>query len=359
MGLDACLELPEGYERSDGRSPAQRVLDAAAPVLEDGAFGPLVRAHLEGELADMGLGIGALSWQPSGGGGEWAPVFTPWPLDATRVDTITGQLYATFADGSEEPITPGDGRWVMIRSALVRPWEMGAIRCIAASVLERCYARRDASRASEAAGQSPIVATAPRDADKVKELPEFVASVQGITAGKQGMFKAEGFSVDRLWSKGDIADVFFRIAEIGSADVAIGYLGTDGTMSKGTTGTYGAVAVLDGVRYDLVEADCAALRAAWRQIALPFAVYNFARADLAPCLDIDVPDPEEDAHEAAEHKETRESRAAFHAEITIARAAGSLTPTIVMEVALAHDVEISEQYAAALAGQEKSLTPGT
>lgn len=356
MGLDAYLELPEAYESTDRRSPAQRVLDAAKPILESGAFGPLVRAHLEGELADFGIGIGVVSWQPSGGGGEWTPTFTPWPLDAVRVDQVTGTLFATFADGTEEPIVPGDGRWIVIRASLVRPWEMGAVRCICAPVLERCYARRDASRASEAAGQSPLVGTAPRDADKTTELPQFEAAMQGITTGKQGMVKGEGFTVDRLWSKGDIADVFFRIAEIGSSDVAIGFLGTDATMAKGTTGTYGAVSVLDGVRYDLVEADCAALRATWLQIAEPFAVYNYARADLAPRLDIDVPDPEEDAHEAAEHKEVRESRAAFFVELTSARAAGPVTPAIVLEIAEAHDVDVSVEYAAILASP---ATPAT
>lgn len=353
MGLDARLELPEAYESTDRRSPAQRVLDAAKPILESGAFGPLVRAHLEGELADFGVGYGVISWQPSGGGGGWTPVFTPWALDATRVDSITGQIFATFADGTEEPITPGDGRWIAIQASLVRPWEMGAIRCIATPVLERCYARRDASRASEAAGQSPVISGVPRDASPT-ERAAFETAAQGITTGKQGMVKGEGYTVERLWSKGDIADVFFRIAEIGSSDVAIGYLGTDGTMEKGKVGTFGAVAVLDGVRYDLVEADCGAHRATWLQISEPFAVYNFGRVDLAPRLDIDVPDPEEDAHEAAEHEATRKARAAFLTEIASAKQLGPLTIEVVTEIAAAHDVDVSPGYAALLAGASTS-----
>jgi len=356
MGLDACLELPEAYESTDRRSPAQRVLDAAKPILESGAYGPLVRAHLEGELADFGIGIGAISWQPSGGGGEWTPTFTPWPLDATRVEPVTGRLLATFADGTEEPITPGDGRWVVIAASLVRPWEMGAIRCICTPVLERCYARRDASRASEAAGQSPLVGTSPKDALPA-EKASFETATQGITTGKQGIVVGEGFKVDRLWSKGDLADVFFTIAKIGSSDIAIGYNGTDATMEKGSTGTYGAVVELNGVRYDLVEADCGSLRATWAQIAVPFAVYNYGRADLAPRLDLDVPDPEEDAHEAAERTETRAARAAFFTELASAKAAGPVTPAIVTEIAAAHHVEVSADYAAALAIQTSPLTP--
>jgi hypothetical protein len=350
LGLPRELKLPEGYESNDKRSPAARVLDAALALLKDGAaFGPLVQAHLEGELADFGVGYGVLTWVPTGGGGAMMPRFDPWPLSATRFDEERGEVVAMLADGTEEPLTPGDGRWVRVASTLVRPWEDGAVRSISSAVMSRAYSDRDANRFQEAAGQNPLIGTVPTGTQD-KERDQFIADTRGLATGRQVGVKYDGYEWERLASNAEQATIFLDWSKFKASDAAIGYVGQDGTAAKGDTGTYGAVAVLDGVRYDLVERDVAQQSAAFSQIAGPFAFYNFGRADLAPTLFYAVPDPEEDARAKAERDEARLAREAFHKELASLRASGaSLDAKLVMEVATAHAVTISDAMAEAIA----------
>jgi hypothetical protein len=349
LGLAFELCLPEGYDSSDLRSPAARIRDAAAPLYgAEGALGYSFQAFLEGENVDFGIGFATLTWEPSGGGGTWLPRAEPWPIDAVRLDTTTG-CYMAAVEGGEEVITPGDGRWVMISATAYRPFEEGAQRNVGDTFLSRAWGKRDANRFSEAAGQNPLIATVPKGADP-NERAAFERDSRALTTGKQGLVKWEGYEVERLGSEVEHVRVFSEIIALGATEIAIAFLGQDGTAAQGKDGTYGAKKVLDGVRYDLVERDVMALAAANAQILVPFAYYNYGRAALAPRARWLVPDPEEEARHGAEREEARKARAAFWQEIGQARTGGAeLTRELVLEISTAHGVELSPAMAESIA----------
>lgn len=345
------VEPIEGKSASN-YSPTGRLCKEIEALFEDG--GPLaypIRAHWEGELADFGLSISSVHWQPSPGGAEWMPVVEPWPLDATRLDPLTGQLFALH-EGGEEPIVPGNGRWTMVRASLLFPWLEGSVRSAVEPWLGRAYSNRDASRFSESAGQNPLVGTVPIQDDE-KETAQFIDDVKGLSTGKLGTVVREGYKVERVNSNAEQADIFETNEARCARDAAIAYLGQDGTAAKGTTGTYGAVEVLNGVRYDLVQRDCRALCGGQNDVIAPYLFYNRGSTDASCVAYYNVPDPQETARMATEHEQARKDREAFLKEVGSVK--GPLTKELVLEIAEAYCVAISEEYAEALA--MKPATP--
>ena len=352
--IAAPLDQELLVEPADGRtrsrlSPAGRICEDVESLFSEG--GPLdypLRAHRAAELADFGVCVSIQRWEPSPGGGSWTPQIEPWPLDATKIDPATGNLIAVY-EGGEEPISSGDGRWIMDRASLLYPWLEGAVRPAVEPWLARAFANRDASRFSESAGQNPVIGTLPEQPNEPHDA-QFIDDCKGISAGKNGMVKREGYKVERLGSDADQVTIFEKNEARAARDAAIAYLGQDGTAAKGTTGTYGAVKVLDGVRFDLVQRDCKALDGGHHDVIEPYVFYNYGDVRLCPRAYYNVPDPDETARELAEHAQARDDRSAFLKELQSLRALGvTLTPDLVREVAQEYEVEVSDAMAQALA----------
>jgi hypothetical protein len=352
LGIKHEIALPEGYGSSDLRSPAARVRDEVTDVFKR-YYGHGMRAYLEGELADFGLGFASITWAPTGGGGAVVPTIAPWPISA--VDLVEGRLMAMLADGKREPIVPGDGRWIMIAASKHEPWMEGAIRCISEPFLSNTQARRDSDRLSEATGQNPVIGSLPAEEPQgSKNEVAFRGTLDGIATGKQVVIKRDGYSVERLRSNGaEHVKIFESNFTVRHSDIAHAYLGQDGTAEKGSTGTYGAVAVLDGVRDDIVIRDCMSLSEADEQVIIPYCWYNHGRTDIAPRSCYLVPDAAAEAKAKQEREETRSARKAFHEEL--ASFGDGLTPEIVLAVAEEHRVNCSDAMAKALA--KRSVVP--
>lgn len=359
LDQELCVDLPVGVSPTDKESPAALVRDDVSTLFaDDGAVGHALRGHFQGELADYGFSVATIRWIPSGGGGSWFPLVEPWPLDATSVDSETGALLACTETG-EIPITPGDGRWLIVRSTLKRPWLEGAVRSTVEPLLARTFVNRDASRFSESAGQNPVIGTVPRQNDP-KDRDQFIGDLKGITTGKQGMVKYEGYGVDRLNTKAEQIKIFESIEARAARDGVIAYLGQDGTAQKGDTGTYGAVRVLDGVRFDLIQRDCLALASGFCHVVTPYVVYNYGSAEFAPRVRYNVPDPDETARETAEHERERADRAAMMKELTTLQALGArMTAELVLEVADQYEIVMSRALAEAIAAGMALRQAGT
>lgn len=349
LGVQHELTLPEGYGSDDMRSPAARMRDEVKRALfaDGGPLGHDMRAYLEGELADFGMGFAVVSWTPTAGGGAVMPTIEPWPLSA--VELREGRLVALTSEGSDEPIMPGDGRWLMIQASKHEPWREGAVRSLAEPFMSNANVRRDADRLSEAAGQNPVIGELPEGvAVGSKDELAFRLTINNIAKGYQAVMKRAGYNIERL--KSDAAEharIFEILWALTDKDAAHAYLGQDGTAETGSTGTYGARKVLDGVRRDLVERDCKAHEACYAQIIGPYVWYNHGRADLAPRARFLVPDEAELARAKQGREEKRAARKAFHEELS--SFGDRLTPTIVKAIAAEHDVVCSDEMAEALA----------
>lgn len=348
LGIKRQFDLPEGYDSADLRSPAARLRDEVKDVFVR-CFGHDLHAYLEGELADFGMGFCAVQWIPTGGGGAVVPVIEPWPLSA--VELVDGRLTAMLADGKNEPICPGDGRWIMIAASKHEPWRQGAVRSIAEPFISNSQARRDSDRLSEATGQNPVIGSLPEStAAGGDDEKAFRATIEGISTGKQAVLKRDGYAIERLRSHGaEHVEIFASNFRVRHSDIAHAYVGQDGTAEKGSTGTYGAVKVLDGVREDIVIRDCLSLAAADSQLIVPYCYYNHGRSDLAPRSCYLVPDQGEEARSKQAREEKRAARKAFHEELTAF--GDGLTPEIVLAVAREHEISCSSEMAHALANR--------
>lgn len=345
IGMDFELELPSGYESGDARSPAARIRDRAKPMIEAQTTAGL-DAYIIGELADFGMAHAVMHWEPTGDGSAWRPVIQPWPHEAVEIDS-NGDRIALLKDGGREKITPGDGRWIEVLASLKRPHELGAIRALAAQFLAVAHADRDASRFSEAAGQNPVIATRSKEQgyDQTADQTGLITAAQNISKGYQGATISPGQTIARLNSNAGQIKIFEYLCTLGASRIAKVYLGQDGTIATGTTGTYGARQVLQSVAFRLAKEDALALHQAYKQILVPWAFYNFARPDLAPFAVWEVPDADEEAREAAEGLETRQNRLAFLNEIERLKNGGAaLTLELAAEIADAYDLECSDAY---------------
>jgi hypothetical protein len=226
----------------------------------------------------------------------WHPRYTYWHF-------LERRLIALGMDG-QDPITPGDGSWVLhAPKGTYRGWMRSALRCIAEPWLARAYGRRDWARWSEKHGFPILKAKTPTDA----EGPDYERFRMGLDELGQetvvevphGEAETDSYDLDYLETNGVGWESFESLIDSCDREITLAIMSQNLTTEV-QEGSYAAARVHADVRQSLLEADATALtKTMYSQIARPFAAINFGNPDLAPRPTWDVK-PYEDDQTAAQ-----------------------------------------------------------
>lgn len=224
----------------------------------------------------------------------WHPRYSyfDWTLRAVVAVTQDGLL----------PIEPGTGEWLFhAPHGVYRGWMRGSARACAPWWLARNYALRDASRWSEVHGLPMVKLKHPASADPtaVERFRVSMASrggetcvdlPQGLPEGTGGSGDNANFDVEYLEAQAATFEGFFNLIAACDREITLTLQAEaiTGALGEGK-GSYAAARVGQDVKQALLEADARALEVTLRRdLARPFAAFNFGEPDIAPEIVIDI-----------------------------------------------------------------------
>lgn len=283
----AALGLPFTLEPADDSAAAVDLADAATKawgqMLPSGALADALRS-----VVMLGFSVGILRYEFCESLGHDVPVVEPWAPENLYYAPWERRWYALAVEGTY-PVTPGDGRWVLwAPKSATRPYQYGAIRCLAEWVHRGANSARDASRWSETKGQGIWLAKTPGVNTDTPETRAFASGIQNMGAESvvmlpQGQTPAESFDLDLLESQSDGWQGFEFLMNAAGRRFRLAILGQDMTSVSGPEGgSYAQSKVGDGVRQDVTEFDARGLGTLGAQVLRPFAMLRAARPELTP-----------------------------------------------------------------------------
>lgn len=280
-----------------------------------------VRRRVLEDLVDAGISIVQLHWRFDPDGGWWRlSSAEPWPLEYAYYDPSVNAVRIVTTDGLYTP-RHGDGKWLVIERYGARSWLNGAIRALSMPWADRQFGVRyraaHAARHGSASVEGELPEGTPIESDEGKAFQRYM---RNLWTGRTWGVKPGGAKTSFLEVKTNAWQVFNDIVKTGDADIAIVYLGQDGTQQKGSVYTSPQ---FKGVRFDLVQDDAQVLDAAFATgVAMPYAAINYG-AEFCPSIASAVPDPEEADRRAAV---ARNYEAFGRGVISIRSAGGAVTP---------------------------------
>lgn len=332
------IELDEGPS-AHGNSPLEAMRREGEGLFgkHGTTAGPSLMREIIEDLAGFAYAACWLHFEPSEDGSRWFPRLTPWPLDAIEQDRdVAGRYVALAADGQRIPIE-GE-HWIEFRQTITTPHRRGAVRSIAEDFINRCFALGDWGIAS--AGNAPKrIGELPADTDvNSPEGRQFARDLARLDQPYSGMIHANGGKVSAL-KPGELSHkIHMDFAATAEESYSIAYLGQSGTVKKGDTGTYGAVAVLNGIRYDVLRGLATGVTAGLTEVVRRWAIYNFARAN-HPRVCVEVPDLEAEQARTEELKR----RAPMLLELEQLRKIGPLAAPLITTIANRYGQPMSEE----------------
>jgi hypothetical protein len=302
--------------------------EARALFGQDGpALHPDTIADIHGTLVDHGVAFGRNNWEMTEDGSRFNVQHCAWPIDSVRRDDYRDTFLARFADGSEEPIVHGDGRWTIYRRNEIDPFKNGVIVPAALLWGRHAFALYDWAKSSKAHGNAKILGELPAgtpiqasdgsgltaEAQALAELLQSLAedlAIGILPSGAKATFLANASSAWQVFSE------LINNSEKAAARI---YLGTDGVLGSQGGAPGVDVNALFGVASTLVEGDLRCLeRGANEGVIAPWYAVNFGDSSKAARRVYQLPDPDQEAVKAS--LATRS--AAFYADLSAARASG-------------------------------------
>ncbi len=298
FGRDVRFEAAGG--KAKGSRAAKEALDAwqeyAWPSLT--ADGALYQIGAYQNL--FGFWPAQIRWDTSAP--VWTPSLSPWHARYTYYNWDVRKYIALTQDG-QTPIYPGDGRWfLMAPRGEYRAWVWGTIRPVAIPWLGRQYALRDMQNFSEIYGAPTRIGWTPAAADPA-ERDQFQAQLSQLGANTtlllpRGVDKDLGYGYELISVGAADWSVFAGVADRCDMHITLAILMQNLTTEvKG--GSFAATESHMDVRQGGIETDNQAWKPAiQRQVARPFASYNFGDPDLAPLTFWDVTSRDEQSARA-------------------------------------------------------------
>jgi phage gp29-like protein len=302
--LAAILGMPLEFE--DGVGRARRKARRALEVEEDwwASFSDESLAELLWWGVHLGVGVGELLWEDRGG--RLVPRLKVWHPRALRQDVATGQWFVRLADGTEEAVIVGDGRWVIFTpKSESAPWQHGGWRAASRWWRLKRYAMFDWGRACEQAAGLKVASTVDgADSDRDKLVEDLMNA-----GGDVALALPPGWTMDQLAMSASTRDVFDGLITTSNTAIAVRYLGQNLTTEV-TGGSFAAAGVHATIASAILRALASALAACLRaQVLVPWALFNFGAEESAPWPAWPV-DPPGDPVQAATTGETRVRTAA-------------------------------------------------
>ena len=214
------------------------------------------------------------------------------------------RCYVAITQDGQEPVTPGDGHWVLhAPHGAYRGWMRGVVWSVGPWWLARQYALRDWARYSERHGMPMILALTPAAASP-GEISQFRSAMSNIGQETlvqlpQGVEPQYGYMLKLLEATDQGWQGFHQLIEQCNTEITLAIMGQNLTTEV-KEGSFAAARVHADVRQTLLEADARALeRTVREQIAQPFAALNWGRPEIAPVTHWNL-DPYEDSHTMAQ-----------------------------------------------------------
>ncbi len=295
LGRPVDFRIPKKYRDS---TTAKECLDAFVEAWPEMAT-EAVMGEMQRWGIMLGFGISQILWDTSGDYAIPHPV--PWHPKYSYFHWLLRCYVAITLDG-QEPIIPGDGNWILhAPHGAYRGWMRGALGAVAPWWLGRAYALRDWMRYSERHGLPIIKLKTPAVGDPYQQR---TVAFQMAHLGQETVLHlpqnpppALSYDVELLEAKDTAHEGFRMLIEQCNQEITLALLAQTLTTSMPAEGgsSYAAARVHAGVLQGLMEADARGLaRTATTQLARPFAMMNFGRAEIAPEIVWDVT-PFEDA----------------------------------------------------------------
>lgn len=301
LQLGGLFGLPLTFE--DGVGRLRRRARKAVEVEEDwwSAFSDEALLDLLMWGVVLGVGLARITWVEERG--RHVPRLDVWHPRALRWDAYAAAWKVRLFDGSEIPITPGDGTWVLFTpGAEAEPWKHGAWKSISRWWRAKRYALGDWGKHSEQASGLKVATTEDGTDEDRTRLANDLMGAGGDTA----LALPPGWDLKQLSVASSTVDVFDRLIDAADDATTVALLGQNLTTEvKG--GSYSAASVHETVSRTVLRALASSLAGCLRaQVLVPWAVLNWGagHADAAPWPAWDL-SPPTDRKQDAEVLEAR------------------------------------------------------
>jgi hypothetical protein len=246
------------------------------------------------DLALCGLAVLQTAWKTRKDGSRWDPTVTTWDLESVDTD-CNGQLVALTRDG-RVPINHGDGKWTVLRTTELHPWESGALVALALPVASRGHNIIDRAASGQAVGHPKLHASLPeRVAVNSPEGKGLEASVATLWRGLRHIVTINGTKLDKIEFAGNGWQIFRDGPKLDKSDIFLALTGQDGSAAN-EGGSYTKALILEGVLFAWVEADTIAGAYGYTQgILRPWAAINEGNESAAPAIRWPLPDLKQQA----------------------------------------------------------------
>jgi len=295
--IAGVLGLPFKMQSADEQSKpatmlAEQLGEAWLDICPEAELAALLRWYYK-----LGVAVGELVWET--GASVWTPRLRVHHPQYLWYDEIT-DLYQLSTEEGIIPITPGDGKWVLLTDG-ERGYMRGLVRSLAVPWMVRTFAWRDWARHSERHGMPIILAKIPEAAfaDGKEEFVEEIKHLATETVIPLPQFnEGGGYDLDMLEAKANDWEGFERLITACNVSYAVRILGQNLTTEV-QGGSYAATAAHERILGDLLQSDVEKLSTSLHhQVTRPFVEVNSGSADLAPWPKWDAAPPEDQAKRA-------------------------------------------------------------
>lgn len=288
--LFAATTLPLAFE-VPGKTAEQSKNDKICQALTADFWKMVPEGAAKEIMAWLGLAHMCLvhvdEWKIDPETGRAIPVLTVWSLRFLRYDADRGWLVRTAKAGinwsfTEEPLTDGDGNWILLRlgtswrTVVTAPWAS-----VARWWLLKAYATVDWPANSERHGQGTAVAKNLNE--EIKYTPESREKLaKQINEGGRNktIVLPDGYELDLVVDTANTWTTFKAQIEIANLAISIGLVGTNLTTEV-QGGSFAAAEVhktVDASRFrSLLECLATELR---QKLLVFWALFNFGAASL-------------------------------------------------------------------------------
>ena len=282
LGLEMQFEPPAQQPKRQAKRFAREIQERWFDIVPED-----IDKEMKRWLFTMGFALAEVTWKPVGS--TWMPQLHPWHAANVAYNSWERVWEVYDRQGVRHIVTPGDGRWLLLRATPNRPWMRGVVRCLGIEDTLRYQAVRDWGRWSEKYGLAILKAMLPANESSTTGGKLFFSSLRSI--GKEAVVKCpqgEGpessYDLEFLEPKTVAWQGFMKLLDLVAGDASIAILGQNLTTEiKGAS--LAAAKVHDLVRYDYIKADVETDATSYRdQLLKPYIRFNHGAGleDMAP-----------------------------------------------------------------------------